>query len=102
MARMSWNESWNEHHRTASAACAFRAFSRDIGAGSALRRCSGLLLIRGLEFDPLAPHLGKSGSRVAAMEPGVELSLSAASMVTQSDCRVAQGRARSRADGLRV
>ena len=36
LALMPWNDSWNEHQRTRRATCAFRAYSRDVGAGSAL------------------------------------------------------------------
>ena len=36
LALMPWNDSWNEHQRTRRATCAFRAYSRDVGAGTAL------------------------------------------------------------------
>ena len=46
---MTWNESWNERQRTTSATRASRAFSRGIGAGSAL----------GVADPSVAPYFGE-------------------------------------------
>src|ERR1022692_4044518 len=55
---MSWNVSWDERQRTWCAVCAFRAYSRDISAASALGAVQRSSLIRGLRVRaPDAPPI---------------------------------------------
>jgi len=62
LARMPWNDSWNEHQQTPRATCAFRAYSPDIGAGSALGA------VQRSSFNPWVP--GSSPGRPTCSELG--------------------------------